>query len=464
MFRSKLAKNIIECMLLLTITCLILAKVTDICQLNGKFYDEAEEVDVMFFGSSRMINGVYPMQLWKDYGITSYNLGAHANLLPATYWEMENAVEINEPKLIVLDTYGVSHNYKYETPEYLHKWMDEVPFGLTKIKSVIDLNDDKLKNEEIENGTVDGKFMGSTEEFLWNFIKYHSRWDELYDEDFNPPKLTEKGAEARIRVESYEDNRGINDGISISEEYVGEQYLRKFIESCQNRGIEVLLVYMPSVNKEDHYPQINRSEEIAKEYGLSFLNLFDNGLVDFQTDFYDEKHVNPLGAKKITDYVGQYIVDNYDIEDKRNDTSISEKWNDDYKKYVYYMSEVFVREEELKNTLLVTKFDVFDCIFEIYNPEVIHDELNSALLKKMNIDVSEAERVIAETNSCLIIVHGDGTPSSICSVEEVPEESRKNLKYGQTYLNVQKELFEPDCNIRITLTDTLNGGSYTKEF
>ena len=39
-----------------------------------RFYSEKEDFDVLFFGSSRVLDGVAPMQLWKDYGIRSYNM------------------------------------------------------------------------------------------------------------------------------------------------------------------------------------------------------------------------------------------------------------------------------------------------------------------------------------------------------------------------------------------------------
>ena len=48
------------------------------------FFREEQDYDVLFLGNSHMINGVLPMQLWDEYGITSYNLGGHAATLPLT--------------------------------------------------------------------------------------------------------------------------------------------------------------------------------------------------------------------------------------------------------------------------------------------------------------------------------------------------------------------------------------------
>ncbi len=39
------------------------------------FLKNRTNYDIFFMGSSHMHNGIFPMQLWNDYGITSYNLG-----------------------------------------------------------------------------------------------------------------------------------------------------------------------------------------------------------------------------------------------------------------------------------------------------------------------------------------------------------------------------------------------------
>ena len=41
-------------------------------QKNGDFMEQSEDLDVLFLGTSHVINGVFPMELWKEYGITSY--------------------------------------------------------------------------------------------------------------------------------------------------------------------------------------------------------------------------------------------------------------------------------------------------------------------------------------------------------------------------------------------------------
>ena len=67
---------------------------------------------VLFFGTSHVNNAVFPMELWKDYGITAYNFGGHANAIATSYWVMKNALDYTHPKLVVFDCLGMTSNTK----------------------------------------------------------------------------------------------------------------------------------------------------------------------------------------------------------------------------------------------------------------------------------------------------------------------------------------------------------------
>ena len=46
--------------------------------------------------------------------------------------------------------------------------------------------------------------------------------------------------------------------------------------------------------------------------------------INYETDFRDESHLNYSGAKKATSYMGQYLMENYDLPDKRGTDN---SWN-----------------------------------------------------------------------------------------------------------------------------------------
>ena len=123
------------------------------------FFTQAEKgnIDVLFMGSSHMINGVNPASLYKDYGITSYNMGGHGSVMQATYWELIEALDYCSPKWVVVDAYMLEKNYQYldvmneNTPQedidtsidQLHLNMDCWPLNRLKLAAISDLIQDK---------------------------------------------------------------------------------------------------------------------------------------------------------------------------------------------------------------------------------------------------------------------------------------------------------------------------------
>ena len=57
------------------------------------FFDHPQQYDVLFIGDSHVHNGVFPMELWDDYGISSYNIACYGNTIPVSYWNMMLALE-----------------------------------------------------------------------------------------------------------------------------------------------------------------------------------------------------------------------------------------------------------------------------------------------------------------------------------------------------------------------------------
>ncbi|MCR5007705.1 MAG: hypothetical protein K6A76_03895, partial [Oribacterium sp.] len=57
-----------------------------------KYFSEQKEYDVLFYGSSHVLSGLQPMEIWDKYGITSYNLAGHAASLGMSYWVLRESL------------------------------------------------------------------------------------------------------------------------------------------------------------------------------------------------------------------------------------------------------------------------------------------------------------------------------------------------------------------------------------
>ena len=106
---KKALQNLLFAIITLALLAGSLWYLTSLFELKGArikyedFYAQEEDFDVLFLGTSHVINAVYPMELWEDYGIVSYNMAGHGNKMPTTYWVFENALLETTPKLVVID-------------------------------------------------------------------------------------------------------------------------------------------------------------------------------------------------------------------------------------------------------------------------------------------------------------------------------------------------------------------------
>ena len=309
------------------VACLVVAAVVvrrkDSAVKYSAFFTQAEKgnIDVLFMGSSHVINGINPASLYQDYGYTSYNMGGHGSVMQATYWELIEALDYCTPKWVVVDAYMLEKNYQYldvmneDTPqEYidssidqLHLNMDCWPLNRLKLAAVSDIIQDKEVRKE----------------FLFDFIVYHGRWNELTKEDYavfaddqNTNNLL--GGELRYDVELKPSvSPDPAEGQVLDEHTVGQEYLMKIIDECQRRGIGVLVTYLPFCPTTEDKIAAGSASVIAGMYDVPYINMLNLGIIDIYTDLNDTGHLNASGARKVTDYIGNWLLENADLTDHR---------------------------------------------------------------------------------------------------------------------------------------------------
>lgn len=328
------------------------------------FYAQKENFDVLFFGTSHVLNAIYPMELWNDYGIVSYNMANNSENICTNYWQLKNILEYTTPKVVVVDLYAVDGDSKVNL-KYLHNLTDRLPLSINKIKMVMDL----LPKEEWA-------------EYLFDFSIYHSRWNELTKEDIKPPISTEKGAELRTEVVPNQEPTIIEQTRYSGEDRINKQYLQKIIDLCKSQNIEVILTYLPYSAPESHQEVANWGYIIAQKNNVPYLDFFyENFSLNYLTDCADDgSHLNASGARKITDYFGQYIKNHYEVQDRRNDETYT-FWNDDYQEYEQYKMDCLNHEKEVASyLLLLNDKNLETTVYLSKDSDVKQDEIINSLL------------------------------------------------------------------------------------
>lgn len=345
---------------------------------NGSFLKEDRDYDVLLFGSSHMVNGIYPMELWKDYGITAYNLSGHGAGLAASYWTMRLATQYHKPRVAVLDVLFAHADTTEMEIGLAHELLDPFPLSLRKIEAVKDLYDSDAVRAEL----------------LFPFDVYHNRWKEL-DEDMVRRGLTgqverspEKGAQARVNVQPLDASPLIPQDQLMKQRTVALDYIEKFILYCQEQDIIPVLTYIPGEIYIEWQESCNAALALGRELGAEILDMQYMDLLDHETDWYDQgKHVNPLGAKKLTRCLGDFL--STFLPDHRNDLQ-ADLWNRDYVRYLEYMDRQYEDLETLPQFLALAA--VGDVTLEIsWAPGTDPGELLTKLLDRLGNRVTILE-------------------------------------------------------------------------
>lgn len=317
------------------------------------FFRSEHNYDVVLLGTSHMYNTVSCMQLWQDYGISSYNFAYSNSRVPESYWMLRHLLRYTQPKLVILDLFQVTFYdmYRGDSMEQRHVQYDSMPFDSLKIQAVLD-----------EFGDYKHWY-----NYLWPFAKYHSRWDSLNYSDFHISSSNENGSEIMIGLHGVSED--YVDQVALSEvqpfDTVGLEYARKISDLCAQQGIELLLLVAPySICTPEEQRNFNYvAAELAAPH-VSYLNLVAQENIHYQTDSYNADHLNMAGSWKVTDHLGTLLQNEYHIPDHRNDPAFSQM--DDFLNAYTSMRIQQLKAEQNPTNYLLRLYD--SCFLYNVNP------------------------------------------------------------------------------------------------
>lgn len=439
------------------------------------FFDQAkkENIDVLFLGSSHVINAINPLDLYENYGYTSYNMGGHGSVLPATYWELIESLDYCTPKWVVVDAYMLEKDYQYldvmesnankdeinTSVDQLHLNMDCFPLNRLKIAAINDL----IMDSEIRK------------EFLMDSLIYHGRWSELTEADYrafwgNSDNNPMFGAEMRYDVERapvfYPDPEP---GQVLENHTMGQEYLMKIIDECQRRGIGVLVTYLPFCATTTDKIAANSTGNLAAIYGVPYINMLDMDIIDIYTDLNDIGHLNVTGAKKVTDYIGNWLNENADLMDHRGDDRYSD-YAEKVSDYHLALTELILDNADLYTELdLLSLSEVGEVVYFNQESQVFTDKTVKKLVANISgtdkIDIDDGPYILIDDVASGNIYEAckdemiDGAQTAMGSLVYQPVEKRFRFLYAKENeeLNYLYDDEHIDHDIRIIIYDKQTG-------
>lgn len=281
------------------------------------FYEEPEDtIETVFLGRSVMASGVMPTQLYEEYGICSYNLATEAQPMLASYYWLEEAYRLHSESLntVVLDVSGLRATSR---DAFYHKALDGMKLSEVKYRAVKDYVGDDIRDILT---------------YLTPLVTYHDRWSTLKGSEFDKYvspvngtrgfhyiekiyKFSAKSAIQPLNTTLYENTSG--------DELVEDEvkYLDMMADFCEKNDIKLVLIKTPTLDWSSKLH--NEVDSIAKEKELEFYDLNYEPLYS-EMEFvhaYDTSegyHPNYYGARKITSWIGKYLVEECGATDVRN--------------------------------------------------------------------------------------------------------------------------------------------------
>lgn len=344
-------------------------------QNQEEFYGlKKNSVDVLAVGTSQVMSGFSACELFGQYGISSFGIGTCSQPLFSSYYWLLEAFKTQSPKVVLLEMSSLfGKNVANEMSFYK---------SLCSMKNTSKYKAEALKivDEEIISGGIDKLAYYS------NLYKFHSRWSEigksdyafLYDFDRKTycgsavlEEIVENEKSRKdIEVELIENTTAPNEELSVV-------YLEKIIELCKEKNIELILFKTPKYDWGSNQYTVTTS--YAQKHDLTYFDFNTPSLlneleIDMKNDFADVDHLNYQGAKKVTTYLGNYLNENFELEDHRQDSA--------YKSY----SETYEEYLETYNSAILHNTSTFSSALDCLDS---HDNYCFVLAKRGSINVSD---------------------------------------------------------------------------
>lgn len=295
-------------------SALKLVRVDNLCPRYYEYPDGT--YDVVFVGTSLVMCGIYPMEIYEDYGMAAYNLGTVNQSLEASYYLAKDAIEKDHPALVVLDCSRAWHDEETMEPEFIHDITDTMPY----------LNRNRIDMIRALSGED-----ADLKSLYFPLIAFHTRWQEVSYTDALPTGREESGgAKITGRVASYEvfeEAKNVPNALPDT----SRKYIEKTIDLCRENNTNIMLITMPVISNGPYMEQqrynvrvsaAREITELAVQKGVIHIDYMskenDPGL-DPEKDTFDGEHLNRWGARKFSKLLAEKIWDTFNIPDRRGE-------------------------------------------------------------------------------------------------------------------------------------------------
>lgn len=329
----------------------------DLRNITGFYAEEKNTLDMVYIGGSAAFVYWQPLKAYEEYGIASYNFATNSIQVELYKYMIKEVMKRQNPKLLVLDARGFQYrDYDLKPKEASYRnVLTGTPLNKDKIE-FIENNIPKYLKEETTSYKHDL--------FLYHTVLENRNFENIFNMIFNKNKNDLKGFYFVPNAKRMKKLRFRTDKVT-SPSWTTINILNDLLEYLNTLDIEVLFIVSPYIEMEEEKEIFNCIELIIEKAGYNFVDsneYYKDMKIDYDTDFYDYNHMNIYGSDKYTEFLSEYIEENYDLLDRRKDKKYSDwnellpEWNlkkEETKKEIdkiiegkYYDQELFIKEKK----------------------------------------------------------------------------------------------------------------------
>ncbi len=265
---------------------------------NGILGEPKQTIDVLFIGDSISYCSINPLQIWRDYGITSYVCATSEQKLYYSKEFLSKTFEKQSPQVVFLGASTIFTYFSYK---------------------------DEVKN---------------ISEQILPVLRYHDRWKKAgtypeldsgmlieYSHQTNDKGYYFSTGKTEVDVTDYAKPTDAIEWIpDINKDAVAE--IKEF---CDDNNAKLILLSEPNASGAWAPHRHNAIAKLAEELQLEYIDLNymqEEVPINWSEDSFDSgDHLNYYGAQKVSAYLGRFISDMNIFEDKRENAQYA-SWNE----------------------------------------------------------------------------------------------------------------------------------------
>lgn len=321
-------KNIIKVIVFISIFCIIWHLVFSVLWVDKNsttyFFEEPKNsFDIVYVGSSNVLTHFNSVLAFDLYGYATGMLTTASQPFSAVEYLIKESRKYQNPNLYVIDISKAADDFDIFPKEDIRRCTDSMKFSKNRIEAINEL----LSYTDMS----DDNYL----DYYFSFFMYHNRWKNLTESNFADDKTLYKGyllTDYNIEVVKEKTDIWNDTKLDLPEE--NEKTLTSLMNYINENNLNVLFVIPSREFEPKHKGRLNTITTILQENNFKVINFnkLDDFKINYETDLYQQNHLNVYGATKYTLYFAKYLHENYELKNHKGDENYS-TWQSEYERF-----------------------------------------------------------------------------------------------------------------------------------